>query len=269
MAALEDLRLLRLGLIHIQRVAFVGVPGNFDVLPINIKMNFPNGQGFAVVKSVLSGDCVIIRGKPVNGPPPEAIVSLSNINAPRNQEPFAFESKEYLRSLLVGKQVAYKIVYTSASNRHIGSLKLHNADDGDVARMIVKNGFARVKSLDSKKTINEEQLVLADLEKVAENEKVGIWSGNSVDRQVINSWGENQDARAFVSKMEGKPIPAIVEQIRDGSTVKVQLLLDGNVHQMITMCIAGIQAPTCRVGVPNMVDFVEPFGEEAKCTFFI
>jgi staphylococcal nuclease domain-containing protein 1 len=226
--------------------------------------SFPAGQGIAVVKSVLSGDCLIIRGTPTNGPPPEAILSIGNITSPRNTEPFAFESKEFLRSLLVGKQVAYKIDYTSASNRHIGSIAL-NVENGDVGRMIVKNGFARVKSLDSKKIINEEQLILSDLQKIAEDEKVGIWSGKFIERELINNWSDAKDPRAFLAKMEGKAIPAIVEQIRDGSTVRALLLLEGNIHQMITMCIAGIQAPACRVGIPNMEDSIQPFGKEAKC----
>jgi staphylococcal nuclease domain-containing protein 1 len=230
--------------------------------------SFPYGQGMAVVKSVLSGDSVIIRGKAANGPPPEAIVSLGNITAPRNQEPFAFESKEFLRSLLVGKQVAYKINYTSASNQHIGSLAL-NVEDGDVSKMVVKNGFARAKSLDSRKIANEEHLILAELEKTAENQKVGIWSGKCIERELISNWREEQDPRAFISKMKDKPIPGIVEQVRDGSTVKVLLILEGNLHQIITMCISGIQAPVCRVGVPNMDDVTEPYGEEAKCNHIL
>jgi staphylococcal nuclease domain-containing protein 1 len=37
----------------------------------------------AIVKCVLSGDTVVIRGKPVNGPPPEKIVSLSYLTVPK------------------------------------------------------------------------------------------------------------------------------------------------------------------------------------------
>lgn len=38
----------------------------------------------AVVKNVLSGDTVILRGKPrPNGPPAERLLALSNVQAPR------------------------------------------------------------------------------------------------------------------------------------------------------------------------------------------
>ncbi len=35
------------------------------------------------VKSVVSGDTLVLRGRPVSGPPPEKLVSLSHISAPR------------------------------------------------------------------------------------------------------------------------------------------------------------------------------------------
>ena len=37
----------------------------------------------AIVKSVLSGDTLCLRGKPVSGPPPEKLFSLANVMAPR------------------------------------------------------------------------------------------------------------------------------------------------------------------------------------------
>lgn len=40
-------------------------------------------SGSGVVKSVLSADTIVLRGKPVSGPPPEKLFSLSNITAPR------------------------------------------------------------------------------------------------------------------------------------------------------------------------------------------
>jgi staphylococcal nuclease domain-containing protein 1 len=40
-------------------------------------------SGRAIVKAVLSGDTVILRGRPVSGPPPERTLSLAYIMAPR------------------------------------------------------------------------------------------------------------------------------------------------------------------------------------------
>ena len=59
----------------------------------------------------------MIRGQPRNGPPPERTLALAEIEAPRmarrptatasatRDEPLAWESREFLRKLLVGKTV--------------------------------------------------------------------------------------------------------------------------------------------------------------------
>lgn len=46
-------------------------------------MSFPGIKGKAIVKSVLSGDTIIIRGKANNGPPSEAILQFTMITSPR------------------------------------------------------------------------------------------------------------------------------------------------------------------------------------------
>ena len=94
---------------------------------------------------MLDGGAVVIRGVPKGGPPPERTLALTNINAPRlarlvpiyywiqiifcyprrpnNQlpeggtdEPFAWEAREFLRKLVVGKTVLGNVVHT-ANNR--------------------------------------------------------------------------------------------------------------------------------------------------------
>jgi staphylococcal nuclease domain-containing protein 1 len=63
---------------------------------------------------------------------------------------------------------------------------------------------------------------------------------------------------------------AIIEQVRDGSSFRLMLLLENNgakVYQFINASLSGIKAPTFRKDVPNMSDLIEPFSEEAK--FFV
>ena len=102
-----------------------------------------------VVKQVMDGGAVVIRGPPRNGPPPEMTLALTNIDAPRlarrktanaeatevrnimtvqcrgsNQiyqdQPFAWEAREYLRKMIVGKQVLGHVVH-QANNRCVGT----------------------------------------------------------------------------------------------------------------------------------------------------
>ncbi len=56
------------------------------------------------VKSVVSGDTLVLRGRPVAGPPPEKLVSLSLISAPRlNLKDPAKEEVPSLSTMLDGK----------------------------------------------------------------------------------------------------------------------------------------------------------------------
>ena len=59
-----------------------------DTLPIGI------------VKSVLSGDTIVVRGRPINGPPPERILSLAWISAPRISKADQEVPKLYLKKLI-------------------------------------------------------------------------------------------------------------------------------------------------------------------------
>jgi staphylococcal nuclease domain-containing protein 1 len=61
---------------------------------------------------------------------------------------------------------------------------------------------------------------------------------------------------------------AIIESIRDGSTVRACLTLPNNEYQYITLMISGIKAPIIRQGIPNTDDLVEPFAEEVSWPIF-
>ncbi|KAI9334235.1 hypothetical protein DFJ73DRAFT_853383 [Zopfochytrium polystomum] len=235
-------------------------------------------SGRAIVKSVLSGDGVVLRGKPVNGPPPERILSFANIIAPRlgsasdpsKEEPGAFESREFLRKLLVGKEVAYRVEYTTTTNaRDYGSLVLAPPGvDGEtqVTRILVKNGWVKVKPSESKKGPSDDYTILTELEAAAQVAGLGIWATGKPARNVVYSAPE--EPRAFLEKNKGRPIDAIVEQVRDANTYRLILLLregsDSVKHQYLGITLAGIKAPTYRVGVPKVEDLIEPFSEEAK-----
>ena len=80
----------------------------------------------------------MIRGQPRNGPPPERTLALSEIDAPRmarrptaNQpgsadEPWGWESREFLRQLLVGKAVLCTVKHAVPSGREYGSVLVIN-----------------------------------------------------------------------------------------------------------------------------------------------
>ena len=154
--------------------------------------------------------------------------------------------------------------------RHVGLITIPVLIEGetDIGRLVVKQGWAKVKA-PSQKSLLEYQQGLLELEKEAQTKCVGLWQVETgiAQRTVHYNWEQGQDPRQFQIAHKSKPVPAIIEQIRTGSSFRALLLLekDGQAnHQWINAQISGIQAPTFRKGVPNMEDLVEPFSEEAK-----
>ncbi|KAI8093293.1 uncharacterized protein BX664DRAFT_329393 [Halteromyces radiatus] len=234
----------------------------------------------AVVKSVLSGDTVILRGKPrPNGPPAERLLALSNVQAPRlgnasrDDEQFAFGAREYLRKLLVGKEVTFVPEYTISTinpPREYGSILLANGDN--VAHLGVQQGWLKVREGKSKSNqddeAHEQELnELRLLEEEAQLTKRGQWN-TDIDGSRQVSYTMEKDARSFLNTYKGKPLDAIIEQVRDASTYRVLLILPDQSQQIITLFLSGIKAPSCkRDNLPSdQTDTTpsEPFGEEAK-----
>ncbi|KAJ3026287.1 UNVERIFIED_CONTAM: hypothetical protein HDU68_005917 [Siphonaria sp. JEL0065] len=232
----------------------------------------PN-SGRAIVKSVLSGDGVVLRGRPVNGPPPERILSFSNVVAPRlgtvsdpsKEELGAFESREYLRKLLIGKEVSFKVEYTTTTNnRDFGALTLPSPGvDGEtnVSRLLVKQGWVKVKSAEGKRAPSDEHAILSALEAAAQAGGLGIWNPKLVSRTASFNVA---DPREFLDAYKGKSLPAIVDQVRDANTIRLVVVLPNGSHQYININLTGIKAPVYRANVPNVEDLIEPFSQEAK-----
>lgn len=93
----------------------------------------------------------MIRGQPRNGPPPERTLALAEIDAPRlarrpgpNQpegsvdEPFAWEAREFLRKLTVGKNVLCTVSHTVNSGREYGSVLIGSQDPDQADNVAVK-----------------------------------------------------------------------------------------------------------------------------------
>ncbi|WCJ36376.1 TUDOR-SN protein 1 [Euphorbia peplus] len=216
----------------------------------------PTGWYSAKVKAVPSGDSLVLVAKSSNkpGPPPERTVTLSSLIAPRLarrggvDEPFAWESREFLRKLCIGKEVKFKIDYAVPSiGREFGSVFL---DDQNVGTLIVSQGWAKVREQGQQK--GEASPFLAELqahEEQAKTQGLGKWSKvpgaaeESIRNLPPSAIGDpsNLDAMSLLSTNKGKPMEGIVEQVRDGSTVRVYLLPG---FQFVQVFVAGIQAPS-------------------------
>ncbi|KAF0894175.1 hypothetical protein E2562_035697 [Oryza meyeriana var. granulata] len=216
------------------------------------------------VKSVPSGDTVVIMGiaKADQILPPEESVTLSCIIAPRlarrggTDEPFAWKSREFLRTLLIGQEVTFRLENAPPlSGRKFGTVYF---GEKNVACLVVAAGLAKVKEQVQKGDLSPYVAELLRLEGIAKNEGLGCWSKDlsavveSVRDLPPSAIGEGRafDAKSFVAENKGKSLEAIVEQVRDGSTIRVHLIPS---FLFVQVYVAGIQAPSMgrRIMSPN------------------
>ncbi|KAE8661954.1 TUDOR-SN protein 1 isoform 2 [Hibiscus syriacus] len=208
------------------------------------------------VKAVPSGDSLVVTAMASNrpGPPPEKIITLASLIAPRLarrggvDEPFAWESREFLRKLCIGKEVTFRVEYAVPSiGREFGSIYL---GDKNVAILVLSQGWAKVREQGQQK--GEASPILAELllhEEQAKQDGLGRWSKvpgaseASIRNLPPSSIGDpsNLDAMGLLAANKGKPMECIVEQVRDGSTVRVYLLPD---FHFVQVFVAGIQSPS-------------------------
>ncbi|XP_073159229.1 ribonuclease TUDOR 1 [Henckelia pumila] len=209
------------------------------------------------VKAVPSGDTLVIMGNSKAEIPPEKSITLSSLMAPKLgaphrgsiDEPFAWDSREFLRKLCIGKEVTFKVDYTVASiNREFGSVFL--GDNINVALAVVAAGWAKVKDVGQQKGEASPYLAeLLRLEEQAKQQGVGRWSRvpGASEASVRNlppsamSDPGSFDAVALLAANRGSPLEAIVDHVRDGTTLRVHLLPD---FQYVQVFVAGIQSPS-------------------------
>ncbi|KAG1815960.1 uncharacterized protein BJ212DRAFT_1447023 [Suillus subaureus] len=217
--------------------------------------------------AVISGDTLVLRGRtgPQGQSPKERILHLADVVAPRmgNQtredEPWAFESRDFLRALAVGKEIAFTSTHSFPSNddvtRDSGTAEIGGVD---VASEMLKNGWAKVK--ESKRDPSEDDIRKRDIEAEAKAAGKGLWNSHGPQARVVHQTMPT-DSQAFVSEWKGKSIDALVEQVRDGSTLRARLLMPDGEHQIVNIALAGVR---CARTSPKQGEPSEPWAEEAK-----
>ncbi|EMD37728.1 hypothetical protein CERSUDRAFT_154557 [Gelatoporia subvermispora B] len=224
----------------------------------------------AIIKSVLSGDSLLLRGNPgPNGQlPKERVLYLSDLQAPRmgsstrEDEPWAFESREFLRTLAVGKPVTFNVIHSLPTNddvpRDIGTAELNGQD---LASELLRNGWAKLKDL--KRDPTEEDLRRKDLENEAKASGRGVWNPHGPQARAVHHLMPT-DSQAFISEYKGQLLDGIVEAVKDGSTLRIRLLMPDGEHQFANIALAGVRCARAsgKQGEPS-----EPWGEEAR--FFV
>lgn len=190
----------------------------------------PRINGYGVVKSVLSGDSIVVFGASTDpaAAHPEKQISFSGLLAPRfsrskNQqdEAFAFESREFLRKLLIGKIVSFNTSKANGeSTRLYGTVYLNNEN---VNQMAIRAGWLTVKPPPEGSRPSSERKELMEIEEEARAAKVGRHADGLTPEEHTRELDFNPDATDLLRMFKGKKVPAIVSQIRDGSVIRCEV----------------------------------------------
>lgn len=237
--------------------------------------------GYATVKGVLTGDTLLLMGRSASGPPPELQLTLSGVNAPRLargsgsvDEPFAWEARDFLRKLTLGKTVSFRVDQKAAGGgRSFGAVWLQG-DAGkpeSVAMTLVKAGWC----LASTSKGNAEEASLA-AEEEAKKAGAGAHTGDAAAKAaaVRKVQWTGADAGAIAAACGGSA-RALVEFVRDGSNVKCLVSTGENEYAMLNVQMAGVRCGKVPFRAPRKegddeakaaapVAPPEPFALEAK-----
>lgn len=233
----------------------------------------------AKVKSVLSGDTVILT----NAKGQERTLSLAYISAPRlkregdevpsprrrptslltHQQPFAFQSREYLRQHVLGKVVQFQVLYViSTTKREYGRITVPNGPS--LPEDIVSEGWAKVREDAGRK--EEDEAALAYLDKLRSAEGDAKTAGNGLWGKggQIESINDLPNPNGLVQQYKGKKIDTIVERVLTGDRLIARLMLSDTKHVQTMVVLAGVRAPATKRTTPEGKDVpAEPYGMEA------
>ncbi|CAD7701107.1 unnamed protein product, partial [Ostreobium quekettii] len=201
------------------------------------------------VKAVHSGDTLLVMGAAAGGPPPEKTLILSSLKAPKlgrrdgatKDEPFAWESREFLRKKCIGKECVFRTDYRveQIGNREFGSVFM---DKENVALTVAANGWAKVNPVGTQKSPYFDDLQQA--EKAAVEKGTGMWNKDpaALEAAVRDLPTEDLAGMELLARVgKGKPLSGIVEGVLNGSLLRVTLLPTFN---SALVALAGVQAPS-------------------------
>uniref|UniRef100_A0A0N4ZCN2 Staphylococcal nuclease domain-containing protein n=1 Tax=Parastrongyloides trichosuri TaxID=131310 RepID=A0A0N4ZCN2_PARTI len=217
----------------------------------------------AFVKQVLSGDSIILMGSDNNS---DMFVCLSYVKAPHlgkaptettaatQDEPFAWECREFVRRRLVGRRVTFVRDYIGSNGREFGQVIIgtENLDRCEnIAESAISAGLMEVKA---GKQVDETAEKFLKLQEIAKASKNGRWGDDANDpKHVRNVQWNVQNPQQFVQKYRGTTVKAIIENVRDGSSFRAYVPQEST---YITFVLSGIKCP----GLVKK----EPYAEEAK-----
>lgn len=170
------------------------------------------------VKGVYSGDYIAVSGKLKKGGdevPEEKNLFLSCVSAPKinsqgsyEEDLGAWESRNYLKNLILGKVVKYSVDYTSGDNTYCQI----TFEGRNLNIEMVKKGLAKVNASKASEVVQKSDFFknIKSAEAEAEKAKIGVWKTGTTTRLKIAK-AEEVDCKELFEKIKGKEVDAMIE----------------------------------------------------------
>jgi len=236
--------------------------------------------GRAVVKAVTSGDHIVVRGQPKNGPPAEKTIIFSNIDAGKlakrgndtipasGDGEYAWAARETLRKKIIGKEVYFKVQDMTDRNISYGVVYLGTDETGEnltewsiasgnckvrdnvkkqVDQHAARQAQAEAKDGESQSNIDNDPRTkeIADLQKLLDLQE-------KAEQEGLGRWATDRpsprenivwsvtDADVFLANNLKTKLPAILEHVFNASMMRINL---PTLNTFITLSLTGIRAP--------------------------
>lgn len=200
----------------------------------------------AKVKNVISGDTLIlVPSKTTQLPAPERLLTLSYV---RSDD---YETKEYLRNLLIGKEIKFKVEYKNQGGREFGdvqapifkSLIIH----------LLSKGLVKLKDNVSEND-GDVYYELQEAENSAKLNSLGVWGKqNHVEVVALDE--------EIITKSQKTPLKVVVEKVISGDRVMARIIMK-NSHVTTPLLLAGIKTP--RTDDTNQAAQITKVAQQAK-----
>lgn len=199
----------------------------------------------AKVKNVLSGDTVVVTpSKSSQIPPPERVITLQYVKPIDD-----ILSKEYLRQLLIGKEIKIK-VEGKAGNREFGDIKFPIFES--LIEYVLAKGYVRLRDNVPEEVADS----LKQIESKAKQQQAGLWNEKSSKVQVVTMDEE------VVSASQKHPLKFVVQKVISGDRVVAYVYVDDHKVCESSFLLAGIKTP--RTDDPDQLVNLVKVAQQAK-----
>lgn len=188
-------------------------------------------------------------------------LTLSSLKAPllsrdaASDEPYAWASREWLRTRLIGERVTFRIDYRVPNLNRIFATVMHPSSSNSINNEALAVGACRVRRPHSDtEDCSPEFETLCMAEDDAAATRVGLHAGGSapVVRRLSAAGDIAINPDMLVSAHKGRVLKGVVEYVANGSALKVFLrdvphdTDDVSSDLLLTLCLSGVQCPGFR-----------------------